>query len=45
MQTKTYFASSVAAALEVARRELGADALLVGSQPTPAASRDSDGWK
>jgi len=31
MQTKIYFASSVSAALEVARRELGANALLVGS--------------
>lgn len=39
MQTKTYFAGSVAAALEVARRELGPDALLVGSQPAPNASR------
>jgi flagellar biosynthesis protein FlhF len=32
METKTYFADSVAAALEVARHELGEDALLVGSQ-------------
>ena len=37
MQTKTYFASSVPAALEVARQELGEDALLVGSKPAPAA--------
>jgi flagellar biosynthesis protein FlhF len=39
MQTKIYFASSVSAAPEVARRELGANALLVGSQPAPAGSR------
>jgi flagellar biosynthesis protein FlhF len=39
VQTKIYFASSVSAALEVARRELGANALLVGSQPAPAESR------
>ena len=32
MQTKTYFASSVPAALEVARQELGDNALLVNSQ-------------
>ena len=35
MQTKTYFASSVPAALEVARKELGSDALLVNSRPAP----------
>jgi flagellar biosynthesis protein FlhF len=39
MQTKAYFASSVPAALEVARQELGADALLVGSRPAPADMR------
>lgn len=39
MQTKTYFATSVPAALEVARQELGHDALLVGSRPAPAAAR------
>jgi flagellar biosynthesis protein FlhF len=39
MQTKTYFASSVPAALEVARKELGADAMLVGSRPAPADVR------
>ena len=39
MQTKTYFATSVPAALEVARQELGQDALLVGSRPAPAAAR------
>jgi flagellar biosynthesis protein FlhF len=35
MQTKAYFASSVPAALEVARQELGEEALLVSSRPTP----------
>ena len=35
MQTKTYFASSVPAALEVARQELGEDAMLVSSRPAP----------
>lgn len=35
MQTKAYFASSVPAALEVARQELGENALLVGSRPAP----------
>ena len=40
MQTKTYFASSVPAALEVARRELGAEAMLVNSKPAPAAVRN-----
>jgi flagellar biosynthesis protein FlhF len=39
MQTKTYFASSVPAALEVARRELGAEAMLLNSRPAPAESR------
>jgi len=39
MQTKTYFASSVPAALEVARQELGEDAMLVGSRPAPTESR------
>ncbi len=34
METKTYFASSVQAAMEVARRELGADAMLVASRTT-----------
>jgi flagellar biosynthesis protein FlhF len=36
MQTKTYFASSVPAALEVARQELGENAMLIGSRPAPA---------
>jgi flagellar biosynthesis protein FlhF len=39
MQTKVYFASSVPAALEVARHELGENALLVGSKPAPQAAR------
>jgi flagellar biosynthesis protein FlhF len=39
MQTKTYFANSVSAAMATARRELGAEALLVGSRATPAAMR------
>lgn len=39
MQTKTYFANNVPSALEVARQELGADALLVTSRPTPAHAR------
>ena len=33
METKTYFANSLSAAMEVARKELGADALLVQSGP------------
>jgi flagellar biosynthesis protein FlhF len=39
MQTKTYFASSVPAALELARKELGGEALLLASRPTPPAMR------
>ena len=39
MQTKTYFANNVPAALEVARQELGEDALLVDSKPTPPHAR------
>ncbi len=39
MQTKVYFASSVPAAIEVARQELGEDAMLVGSRPTPPDMR------
>ncbi len=39
MQTKAYFASSVPAALEVARQELGENALLVSSKPTPPQAR------
>jgi flagellar biosynthesis protein FlhF len=39
MQTKIYFASSVPAAFDVARQELGAEALFVRSTPTPAHLR------
>src|SRR5690349_18128694 len=39
MQTKAYFASSVPAALDLARQELGTEALLVGSRPAPANAR------
>jgi len=39
MQTKTYFASSVPAALEVARQELGEDAMLVTSKPASAEAK------
>ena len=40
MQTRTYFASSVPAALDDARRELGPEAALVGSRLAPASMRD-----
>jgi flagellar biosynthesis GTPase FlhF len=39
MQLKTYFASSVPAALELARKELGEDALLMDSRPARPESR------
>jgi flagellar biosynthesis protein FlhF len=39
MQTKTYFASSVPAALELARKELGEDAMLVTSKPASPDAR------
>src|ERR1700733_751389 len=39
MQTKTYFASSVPAALEVARQDLGEEAMLVSSRPAPPEMR------
>jgi len=39
MEAKTYFANSVSAAMATARRELGAEALLVDSKPAPAAAR------
>jgi len=39
MQLKTYFASSVPAALELARRELGEEALLMDSRPARPESR------
>lgn len=34
METKTYFAASVPSALEVARQELGPDAVLISSRPS-----------
>jgi len=39
MQTKTYFASSVPAALELARRELGDEAMLMNSKPSSPEAR------
>jgi flagellar biosynthesis protein FlhF len=39
MQTKAYFANSIKEALEVAREELGENALLVGSKPAPSQGR------
>lgn len=39
MQTKVYFASSVPAALEVARQDLGDDAMLVSSKPAAPEMR------
>ncbi len=39
METKTYFAASVQAAMEVARRELGSDAMLVTSRPASDEAR------
>lgn len=39
MQTKSYFASSIPAALEAARAELGENAMLVSSRPTPPEAR------
>ncbi len=39
MQTKAYFASSIGAALEFARAELGENALLVSSKPAPPEAR------
>ncbi len=39
MQTKTYFASNVPAALEVARKELGEEAMLLNSKPASEAAR------
>ena len=40
MQTRTYFASSVPAAVEAARRDLGPEAVLVTSRLAPPAMRD-----
>ena len=39
MEMKTYFATSVQAAMDVARRELGPDAMLVTSRPAPESVR------
>ena len=39
MQTKTYFASSVPAALELARQELGEEAMLMNSKPASPEAR------
>jgi flagellar biosynthesis GTPase FlhF len=39
MQTKAYYASSIPAALEFARAELGGNAMLVGSKPAPPEAR------
>lgn len=39
METKTYFATSLQSAMETARKELGTEALLVDSRPTPAEAR------
>lgn len=39
METTRYFATSLQAAMETARRELGAEALLVDSRPSPAEMR------
>lgn len=39
MQTRTYFANNIPSALDVARQELGEEALLVNSRPAPAHAR------
>ena len=39
MLTKSYFASSIPAALEFARAELGENAMLMGSNPSPPEAR------
>ena len=39
LHIKTYFASSVPAALLLARRELGPDAMLLNTRPSPAEAR------
>jgi flagellar biosynthesis protein FlhF len=39
MLTKSYYASSIPAALEFARAELGENAMLVGSKPAPPEAR------
>jgi hypothetical protein len=40
LQTRTYFATSIPAALEAARRDLGPEAALVGSRLAPPDMRD-----
>jgi len=45
MEAKTYFASSVPAAMDAARRELGPDAMLVHSRPAPEAARPFGRWE
>jgi flagellar biosynthesis protein FlhF len=45
METKTYFASSVQAAMDAARRELGADAMLVNARPAPETARAFGRWE
>ena len=39
LRMKTYFSTTVEAAVELARRELGSDAMLVNSRPTPEEVR------
>jgi flagellar biosynthesis protein FlhF len=39
LQTKTYFSTTVEAALDLARRELGVEAMLVNSRPAPEQMR------
>jgi len=39
LHMKTYFSSTVEAAVELARRELGSDAMLVNSRPAPEDAR------
>lgn len=39
MEMKTYFASNVPAALDLARKELGSDAMLLNSRPAPPDMR------
>jgi len=45
METKTYFSSSVQAAMDAARRELGPDAMLVSSKPSPETARAFGRWE
>ncbi len=39
MRIKSYFSGTVEAAMELARRELGEDAVILNSRPTPAEAR------